>query len=607
MANNAIESQLFYRAVVINSDDPMMLGRVRARVRTQDYDAIVGSISNPPWNEEKDAWSSRDPFIFTPLLPYFVYSVPKVGEYLYVLYYNKDYKFQNQFYISGAYSSPTFINFEFFAGLKFDGLGGQYKNPTPLKNKNGTFANESSAGVFPEPGDNALLGRNSADLIVKEDDVILRAGKVLSNLTPNVLPSGNNGRAFLQLSKYDNLKIKDELKEFTQAKDVVLLVKYLIEWVITNPENQFDKFTGTVYLYKLKPNVKTNSKELQVDSNIEEYKSLISSSGFNLLSKEKTIEFINNFIKTVNSEGKIDGVKVINESPFPFYYRPTNSIYNFISQTSSEPLTVPSSNYWSYGTYFFLLGSGSVDIKVIDKQTGQIIISKGSTCTNCTVSEKDSLWSQTIDKIIEELKDLGINDVILPTSSDLIDSTTGQIPTSAPQLPTVLPSDSVAQKNLNDIFRKIRLNNTTTTNGYGLVWKKNEVGEPFETETVEVQTFKNASSPTTFAGIGADKIVLMSHQSSKVGSPKINLDGTLYGIQNDILTDEILPKTSSTVRGEELLELLNLIVRFLSTHTHAFPGLPPVPVSQDGTSVPNILTEMQNAVNKVLNQNIRIN
>jgi len=61
------------------------------------------------------------------------------------------------------------------------------------------------------------------------------------------------------------------------------------------------------------------------------------------------------------------------------------------------------------------------------------------------------------------------------------------------------------------------------------------------------------------------------------------------------------------VRGEELLELLNLIVRFLSTHTHAFPGLPPVPVSQDGSSVTSMLSAMQNAVNTILNQNIRLN
>jgi hypothetical protein len=61
------------------------------------------------------------------------------------------------------------------------------------------------------------------------------------------------------------------------------------------------------------------------------------------------------------------------------------------------------------------------------------------------------------------------------------------------------------------------------------------------------------------------------------------------------------------VRGEELLELINLIVRFLVTHTHAYPGLPPVPVTQDGTSVSDILTELQLSLKKILNQNIRLN
>ena len=71
--------------------------------------------------------------------------------------------------------------------------------------------------------------------------------------------------------------------------------------------------------------------------------------------------------------------------------------------------------------------------------------------------------------------------------------------------------------------------------------------------------------------------------------------------------DNIIPNTSSLVRGEELLELVNLIVRFLITHTHAFPGLPPVPISQDGSTVTEILTEMQNATTKILNENIRLN
>ena len=102
-------------------------------------------------------------------------------------------------------------------------------------------------------------------------------------------------------------------------------------------------------------------------------------------------------------------------------------------------------------------------------------------------------------------------------------------------------------------------------------------------------------------------LFLLSHQTSIPGKKKINFADTLYGISNDKFSDDIMPNTSSTVRGEELLELINLITRFLLTHTHAFPGLPPVPVTQDGTSATQILTELQNAVTKILNENIRIN
>jgi hypothetical protein len=55
------------------------------------------------------------------------------------------------------------------------------------------------------------------------------------------------------------------------------------------------------------------------------------------------------------------------------------------------------------------------------------------------------------------------------------------------------------------------------------------------------------------------------------------------------------------------LELINLIVRFLVTHTHAYPGLAPVPVTEDGSNTQSLTTEMQNAVNKILNKNIRLN
>ena len=102
------DNSILFQAQVLNSDDPMMLGRVRAIRLIDNLDDILRSVTDPPWNEEKDIWTSRDPLIFTPLLPYFIYQVPKKDELIQIMYLNKDYRFQNQFYIqASAFSSPT--------------------------------------------------------------------------------------------------------------------------------------------------------------------------------------------------------------------------------------------------------------------------------------------------------------------------------------------------------------------------------------------------------------------------------------------------------------------------------------------------------------------
>ena len=61
------------------------------------------------------------------------------------------------------------------------------------------------------------------------------------------------------------------------------------------------------------------------------------------------------------------------------------------------------------------------------------------------------------------------------------------------------------------------------------------------------------------------------------------------------------------VRGEELLELLDLLVRFCLTHVHPYPLMPPSSVTLDGLSTDDLLAKMQEAYQKVLNSNIRIN
>ena len=511
MENNSI----FFQCRVLNTEDPMMLGRIRGVRLIDNYDDILKSISDPPWNEEKDIWTSRDPFVFNALLPYFVYSVPKVDELVQVIYVNKDFQYQNQYYVQNTFSTPTATFKEFyFGGNKFTGTGMQIKNPKPLKNQDGTFTDQSvHKGVFPQPGDNALLGRGSADVVVKQDEVLIRAGKFKGEqLQPNVIPVANQQRGFLQLSKFQSTLQNLEPKTYFELQEDVLLTKYLIEWTLTNPENAQDRFTGAVYLYQLKPDVSINSKNITVDSEISEnLKKLVATESFAMLSKIQTIEFINNFIKTCNQSNVTrSGVKLFSDNndanKFPIFYRPNTIMYSKLNP--STPL--------------------------------------GSTATPIEVS------------------------------------------------------------NISDIYKGVKLN-PSLKGGYGLIYTKGKVGNPRTPVKKVVKQQKYINQESSYGALGSDVLFLVSHNSQVPGKGKINFDDTLYGITPEKFANEFLPKTSSMVRGEELLELINLIVKFLVTHTHAYPGLPPVPVTQDGTNVQSILTELNNAVNKILSKNIRLN
>jgi hypothetical protein len=492
-----------------------MLGRVRGVRLIDNYDDILKSITDPPWNEEKDIWTSRDPFIFNSLLPYFVYAIPKVDELVQVIYMNKDFKYENQYYIQNTFSSPTATYKEYYyGGNKFTGTGMQIKNPKPLKNQDGSFTDQAiHKGVFPQPGDNALLGRGSADVIIKQDEVLIRAGKFKGEyLKPNEIPVANQQRGFLQLSRFQSTKESLEPKVYYELKENVVITKYLIEWVIINPENTQDKFSGSVYLYQLKPDVSVNSKNLTVNSEISEnLKRLVATEPFVALSKSDTINFINDFIKTSNKTNfTISGVQLFPDNKadnkFPIYYRPAQSMYSLLN---------PSTN-------------------------------AGSSASGIVV------------------------------------------------------------KNVSDVYRGIKLT-PALQGGYGLIYAKNKVGFPRTPVKKVVPQFKYVNTESSYGALGSDKLFLLSHNSQIPGKGKINFDDTLYGISPEKFADDVIPNTSSMVRGEELLELIDMIVRFLLTHTHAYPGLPPVSVTQDGSTSVNILTELNNALNKILNSNIRLN
>jgi hypothetical protein len=175
-----------------------------------------------------------------------------------------------------------------------------------------------------------------------------------------------------------------------------------------------------------------------------------------------------------------------------------------------------------------------------------------------------------------------------------------------PSTPLGSSATPIEVTNISDVYKGIKLN-PALRGGYGLIYAKDKVGIPKTPKKLVIPQQKYVNQESSYGALGSDILFLISHNSQIPGKGKINFDDTLYGISPEKFANEFLPKTSSMVRGEELLELINLIVKFLVTHTHAYPGLPPVPVTQEGTNVQSILTELNNAVNKILSKNIRLN
>jgi len=512
--------QILFPGYVYDNQDPMMLGRLRVIPETKNYNDIIASVTN--WNEDTDPWTSKDPLIFIPLLPFYISQTPKKDEYVHIIYMNKKYPFQNQFYIQGPFSSPMTTPFEYFQGAKkFLATGDRIKQGLSLKNQEGEYRDDNSKGIFPEPGDNALLGRGTADVIVKENEVLIRAGKT-KELSKDKFPIGNQNRAFIQLTRFTQTKqtLPQESK-FRLVKNVQL-VKKMIVWDISTLSST-SNFTGSVKLYNLKPSPRVNTDNFKFDTILnltsgEDYGAELESVSFIGLSFQESVKTINDFIsKVFNPNVNFTGITINNPNnlsdQFPFIVTPSKQTY----------------------------------------ETG-----KKFSPTNA------------LGEILEYV-------------------------------------------NYKRFFNNIKLNNSKE-DGWFLV-SENKGGKPLfgpqsdlKEETITPTKFN--SEDITYGVLGAQKVFLLSQNST---SPKgqINISNTLYGIPQDKFVgagDTLFEKTYSTVRGEELIKLIEKIVEFLNNHVHPHANMVPDEATQGSkttkTSINQLLADVNNTV---LNQNIRIN
>lgn len=526
--------QIIFQAKVLDSEDPALLGRIRAALINNEDQSSVSKGTQ--WDEKKDKWTTKDPFIVLPLLPFYYSQVPKKDELVNIIFQNKMYDTQNKFYIQGPFSSPLSSGFEDFQGAQANlTAGARTKQKPDLRNQDGSYK-PNTEGLFPKPEDVALVGRGVSDLIIKEKELLLRSGKMIPAQGNNI-PTVNNNRSFLQLSYYDSNKKSAGLQTETKIEEKPLFIKKIVIWNISNPENTQNTFNGSVGLYTMKEIEENNTKNFNYDS-IDKMSIGKTYSGpiEQIIFYNETIEIVRNIVN--------DFIKSVYNETVEFTDYPVSAATNF---QNSFPFAVAPS-------------------KLVKK----IYLESGTK----------------------------IDALNLLVGNDIID------------LGGFAPPPFSILKNLDYLFEEIRID--FTKKGFFVVSSKDQgvpqYDSPTQPKTDKFEKFDIDSTPTTYAIMGGQKIYLMSQNSSS-NKGVISFSDTIYGIKQESFVgpEGFENKTFSTVRGEELIMLLEKIVSFLSSHVHN-PVSPPDPIGTgNGQTISEIQQLLQNAAETILNKNIRIN
>jgi hypothetical protein len=216
-------AKIFYTARVVDNEDPFLLGRLRAfPIDDEDVQKVLEEtgteIYDPSTRDifDKYKFTNEDPFVYYSLLPPYLNVIPKIDELVWVTYANPENKDTRteQWYVAATKSNPFNIGFDYFEDVKANTAQGfniktavPFKSASPsedIQNENyrKEYDKKEVEGIFAEPNHVALYGQGSTDLILKQNEVLLRAGKVV-NMTPNLINVANDKRAFFQMSYYN--------------------------------------------------------------------------------------------------------------------------------------------------------------------------------------------------------------------------------------------------------------------------------------------------------------------------------------------------------------------------------------------------------------------
>jgi hypothetical protein len=293
------------------------------------------------------------------------------------MYANKEERYDfNKFYIQGPFSRPWNNNFEDYNNSQSVLASGEnLKQSESFIDQQTGKVRVTLEGVYPKPGDNALLGRGSSDVVLVENDldasssVLIRTGKYLGSGNENIPVVKNDNRGFLQLSTYDleNVDSGSDTSEKETFEDIS--TSMYVEWSIDNMSINSVDYDGSIRLYKL-PRNNENTKVSNINENIDILDGLNIQPIYLLTFTGQTLEeastIINSFIRGIN-EGKIkiDGYVdypaqdgLVLENQFPFFYGPSKETYQYTTGSISSSLKISYKYQQIYCNLLLILKNG---------------------------------------------------------------------------------------------------------------------------------------------------------------------------------------------------------------------------------------------------------
>jgi len=176
--------RIVYSAVVTAVEDKADQNRIKARIVSVDNGKISG-IENADESTLQNA-GGRDAFVrdneqlpwCLPLVPEFLHVRPKVGEMVWIITENPKKITSPRYWIGPVITSKYHLTKQNYLDAYKIGLNSTHI-PNPVSNEDNT----DSKRAFPAKDDIAIQGRKDADLILKDRELLLIAGKFKTTST----------------------------------------------------------------------------------------------------------------------------------------------------------------------------------------------------------------------------------------------------------------------------------------------------------------------------------------------------------------------------------------------------------------------------------------